>query len=54
MTATELAAVVVTICSVAAVMLLAFGLVAIRRTLDELRVAVDELRDGDRRRWWRR
>ena len=44
MTATELAAVVVTIASVVAVMLLAFGLLAIRRTLKELRLAVDELR----------
>ena len=44
MTATELAAVVVTICSVAAVMLLAFGLVAIRRTLAELRGGGGQLR----------
>ena len=44
MTATELAAVIVTICSVAAVMLLAMGLVAIRRSLKDLRMAVDELR----------
>ena len=44
MTATELAAVVVTISSVAAVMLLAMGLIAIRRSLRELRLAVDELR----------
>ncbi len=44
MTATELAAIVVTISSVTAVVLLAFGLIAIRRSLKELRLAVDELR----------
>jgi hypothetical protein len=45
MTGTDLAAVIVTICSVAAVMLLAFGLFALIRTLKELRLAVDELRN---------
>ena len=45
MTGTDLAAVIVTICSVAAVMLLAFGLYALIRTLKELRLAVDELRN---------
>jgi uncharacterized protein YoxC len=45
MTATELAAVVVTIASVVAAVVLVFGLVALHRTLKELRRAVDELRD---------
>jgi hypothetical protein len=44
MTATELAAVVVTISSVVAVVLLALGLLAIRRSLRDLRLAVEELR----------
>ena len=44
MSAGELAAVIVSISSVVAVMLLAFGLIAIRRSLRDLRLAVDELR----------
>jgi uncharacterized protein YoxC len=45
MTATELAAVIVTIASVVAAVVLVFGLVAVNRTLKELRRAVDELRN---------
>ena len=45
MTATELAAVVVTIASVVAAVVLVFGLIAVNRTLKELRRAVDELRN---------
>ena len=45
MTATELAAVVVTIASVVAAVVLVFGLVALIRTLRELRAAIDELRN---------
>jgi uncharacterized protein YoxC len=44
MTATELAAVIVTISSVAAAVVLVFGLIAVNRTLKQLRDAVDELR----------
>jgi uncharacterized protein YoxC len=44
LSATELAAVVVTIASVTAAVVLVFGLVALIRTLKELRRAVDELR----------
>ena len=44
MTATDLAAVVVTISSVVAAVVLVFGLVAVLRTLNELRLAVEELR----------
>ena len=44
MTATELAAVIVTISSVVAAVVLVFGLIAVNRTLKELRRAVDELR----------
>ena len=44
MTATELAAVIVTISSVVAAVVLVFGLIAVNRTLKELRLAVDELR----------
>jgi uncharacterized protein YoxC len=45
MTATDLAAVVVTIASVVAAVVLIFGLVALNRTLKQLRAAIDELRD---------
>lgn len=44
MTATELAAVIVAISSVALVVLLAVLLVAVTRTLAEVRVSVEELR----------
>src|SRR5688572_27102027 len=44
MTATELAAVVVTIASVVSAVVLVFGLIALIRTLKELRRAVEELR----------
>jgi len=44
MTATELAAVIVTISAVVAAVVLVFGLIAVNRTLKELRLAVDELR----------
>jgi uncharacterized protein YoxC len=44
MTATDLAAIVVTISSVVAAVVLVFGLVAVNRTLKELRLAVEELR----------
>jgi len=45
MTATDLAAVVVTIASVVATVVLIFGLIALNRTLKQLRAAIDELRD---------
>jgi len=44
MTATELASLIVAIASVVAVVLLAFGLVSIARTLKEVRLAVELLR----------
>jgi uncharacterized protein YoxC len=44
MTATELAAIIVTISSVVAAVVLVFGLIALHRTLKELRHAVEELR----------
>lgn len=44
MTATELAALIVAIASVVGVVLLAFGLIAIARTLAELRQAVELIR----------
>ena len=44
MTATDLAAIVVTISSVVAAVVLVFGLIAVNRTLKELRLAVEELR----------
>jgi len=45
MTGTDLAAIIVTISSVVAAVVLVFGLVALLRTLKELRLAVDELRN---------
>lgn len=44
MSATELAALIVAIASVVAVVLLAFGLVSIAKTLKEVRIAVELLR----------
>ena len=44
MSATELAAVVVTIASVVAAVVLVFGLIAVHRALKDLRGAVEELR----------
>jgi len=44
MTATELAALIVAIASVVAVVLLGFGLMAITRTLKEVRLSVVQLR----------
>lgn len=44
MSATELASLIVAIASVVAVVLLAFGLVSIARTLKEVRLAVELLR----------
>ena len=45
MSATELAAVVVTIASVVAAVVLVFGLIAVHRALQDLRSAVEELGD---------
>jgi uncharacterized protein YoxC len=44
MTATELAAIVVAIASVAAVMLLLFALISVHRTLTTMRLSIEELR----------
>jgi hypothetical protein len=45
MTATDLAALIVTVASVVAVTLLVFGLITIQRTLRELRLAIEQLRE---------
>ena len=47
MTATELAALIVAIASVVAVVLLAFVLVSVTKTLKEVRAAVEVLPRGD-------
>jgi uncharacterized protein YoxC len=45
MTASDLATIIVTISAVVAAVVLVFGLIAVNRTLKEIRAAVDELRN---------